>query len=226
MKYIAASRIRRFMLSPCPTLCITRIRLHCLLVTSCCFVKALLLHALGCWDMCVHSYFLPSTIIIWYPSLVLTSPIFGALVVLGSRLYATSSKLSIRLPRTFQPNEPPAVCQQSFRIFTNDLLLPCLCLQTILWARGNIPCLALSSLISLATSSNFAPFRIFSKASSFLLCFSHRICLTFILVAGLSLLLLPPPASFESPTSLPLPLFFGAMLCSVALVRMHEEITY
>lgn len=75
----------------------------------------------------------------------------------------------------------------------------------------NVPCLALSSLISRATSSNLAPLRIFSSASSFFECFSHKMCLTLMLVAGLSLLLLSP-ASFESPESLPFPLFFGAML--------------
>ncbi len=36
-----------------------------------------------------------------------------------------------------------------------------------------LPALALSSLNSLAISSNFAPFLSFSSASSFLECFSH-----------------------------------------------------
>lgn len=53
------------------------------------------------------THFRPSTIIIWYPSLVLTSPNFGAPVVLGSRSYATFSKSCIKLPRTFQPRLPP-----------------------------------------------------------------------------------------------------------------------
>lgn len=84
---------------------------------------------------------------------------------------------------------------------------------TCAMSTAHSPCLALSSLISRATSSNFAPFLIFSSASSFLLCFSHRICRTLMLVAGFNLPLPPPPASFASPAaSLPLPLFLGAII--------------
>lgn len=64
--------------------------------------------------LCTCLYFLPSTMMMWYPSLVLTSPSFGAPVVLGSRSYATFSKSSIRLPRTFQPNEPPRYVVSTF----------------------------------------------------------------------------------------------------------------
>lgn len=42
----------------------------------------------------------------------------------------------------------------------------------------NKPCRALSSENSRATSSNLAPFRSFSKASSFLECFSHYVKLS------------------------------------------------
>jgi hypothetical protein len=64
-----------------------------------------------------------------------------------------------RLPRTFQPSEPPrsvSGCNAQGR-----------------GEGGYIPWRALSSENSLATSSNLAPLRSFSRASSFLENFSH-----------------------------------------------------
>lgn len=56
-------------------------------------------------------HFRPSTIMIWYPSLVLHSPHFGLLVVEASNSNATASNSGMRLPLVFQPNEPPARSQ-------------------------------------------------------------------------------------------------------------------
>jgi hypothetical protein len=49
----------------------------------------------------------PSTIMIWYPSLVLTSPHLGFAVVLGSSSYATFSNSGRSWPRGFHPRLPP-----------------------------------------------------------------------------------------------------------------------
>jgi hypothetical protein len=53
------------------------------------------------------SYFLPSTMMMWYPNPVFTSAYLGLVVVLGSSSYAAFSKAALRLPRTFQPRDPP-----------------------------------------------------------------------------------------------------------------------
>jgi hypothetical protein len=75
----------------------------------------------------------------------------------------------------------------------------------VLGNRGGLPCLALSSLRSLATSSNLWPSRRRSRAFSLLLCFSQRMWRTLMDVAGLSLV--GAESSFAG-----LDLFFGAML--------------
>ena len=54
-------------------------------------------------------YFLPSTIIIWYPNPVFTSAYFGLPVELGSNSYAVFSNAPSRLPLVFQPREPPVI---------------------------------------------------------------------------------------------------------------------
>src|ERR1700761_9434232 len=51
----------------------------------------------------------------------------------------------------------------------------------------HVPCLALSSLNSRATSSNLVPSRSFVSASSLRECFSHKMCRTLMALAGLSL---------------------------------------
>ena len=55
----------------------------------------------------LQPHFLPSTIMIWYPNPVFTSTQLGLPVVLGSRSNAAFSNAGSRLPRVFQPREPP-----------------------------------------------------------------------------------------------------------------------
>jgi len=74
----------------------------------CYFLDLLLLVVLvfACLNKTI--YFLPSTIIIWYPNPVFTSAYFGLPVELGSSSYAVFSNAPSKLPRVFQPREPPA----------------------------------------------------------------------------------------------------------------------
>ena len=145
-----------------------------------------------------------------YPNEVFAYPTFGLAVVLCSSSKATFSNSGARLPLVCQPREPPDEDEHVH----------------IIYLAKNLPCLALSSEYSLATSSNFTPPLIFVRASSILECFSHckinlwscdnimqkptRICRTLIDCAPFWALLLAP-ASSASFGFLP-PLFFGGIM--------------
>ena len=77
-------------------------------------------------------------------------------------LYATFSNAPSRLPLTFQPRLPPGISSEQVQAVRES-------------SSAKVPCLALSSDISRATSSNLAPSRSLVRASSFFECFSHCI---------------------------------------------------
>lgn len=95
-------------------------------------------------------HFLPSTMIMWYPNLVLTGGFVycGLAIVLTGRANAASWNSPTIAPRICQPRSPPRV--------------------------------ALSSLMAVATSGNFSPASSFCIASRIFDCFSHKMCLTLI----------------------------------------------
>lgn len=133
-------------------------------------------------------YFRPSTMIIWYPNPVLTSAYLGLPVVLASSSKATFSNAGSRPPRVFHPSEPPTrIKGQLCYVHAMDRLHGIWGMEQGIPDRSPgyhqdekgrrnewyEPCRALSSENSRATSSNLVPLRSFSRASSFLACFSH-----------------------------------------------------
>ena len=69
-------------------------------------------------------YFLPSTMMMWYPNPVLASAYFGLLVVLASSSNATATKAGSKSPLSFHPSAPPKWLSQHLltRIVTHQMI--------------------------------------------------------------------------------------------------------